>query len=62
MSVTAGAQCGANGKLYIANVTANTDGSQMYRLTIRATQDTAPKVLLSIMQERLSQGVSNDDN
>jgi hypothetical protein len=35
--------------------------AQTYRLTIRATQDTAPKVLLGIMQERLSQGAVSDD-
>jgi len=35
---------------------------QKYRLTIRATQEVAPKVLLDAMQERLAQGVPSDDS
>jgi hypothetical protein len=31
----------------------------MYRVTIRATQDTVPKVLLKMMEERLARGISN---
>ena len=36
------------------------DSKQMYRLTIRATQDNAPKALLGIMQEKLAQGGTMD--
>ena len=31
---------------------------QMYRVTIRATQDTVPKVMLKMMEERLARGIS----
>ncbi|KAH7321071.1 adaptin N terminal region-domain-containing protein [Stachybotrys elegans] len=33
--------------------------TQMIRLTVRATDDSVPSILLKLMQERLSQGVSN---
>ncbi len=33
---------------------------QMYRVTIRATQDTVPKVMLKMMEERLSRGISTE--
>ncbi len=33
---------------------------QMYRVTIRATQDTVPKVMLKMMEERLAKGISTD--
>jgi AP-2 complex subunit alpha len=33
--------------------------SQMIRLTIRATDDSVPQILLKLMQERLSEGASN---
>jgi AP-2 complex subunit alpha len=34
---------------------------QMFRLTIRATDDSVPAVLLKLMQERLEIGVSTRD-
>ncbi|EER28372.1 hypothetical protein D8B26_004705 [Coccidioides posadasii str. Silveira] len=33
----------------------------MYRITIRATQEDVPPALVKLMEERLAQGVSNDD-
>ena len=33
---------------------------QMYRVTIRATQDTVPKAMLKMMEERLSRGISTE--
>lgn len=37
-----------------------TDNIQMFRMTIRATDDSVPPVLMKIMEERLSVGVSTN--
>ncbi|KAK4188792.1 putative AP-2 complex subunit alpha [Podospora australis] len=37
-------------------------GTQMVRLTIRATDDSVPPVLLKMMEDRLAQGISNAPN
>ncbi len=39
---------------------ADRSSMQMYRVTIRATQDTVPKVMLKMMQEQLSRGISTE--
>ncbi|KAI9728242.1 MAG: hypothetical protein M1834_007735 [Cirrosporium novae-zelandiae] len=35
--------------------------TQMYRVTIRATDESAPPILLKLMEDKLSRGISSDD-
>ena len=35
--------------------------NQMYRVTIRATQDKVPQALVKLMEGKFSQGLSTDD-
>lgn len=35
--------------------------SQKYRLTIRATDESVPPVLLKVMQDKLARGVADED-
>jgi AP-2 complex subunit alpha len=35
---------------------------QMYRLTIRATDETVPPILIKFMEEKLSLGEARDDD
>ncbi|KAI1949904.1 hypothetical protein LOZ57_002385 [Ophidiomyces ophidiicola] len=44
-----------------STVTPFANSRQMYRLTIRATQEDVPKALVELMEERLARGIANDD-
>ena len=61
MLVEIGAKLRDQGSICILTLTALTNSNaQMYRLTIRATDQNVPSVLLNQMAERLAEGSQKD--